>query len=246
MPPVYDSPACARGSNTRLPRKAGAVCFSELPVARPPFAVLLLISAALGVVAAQTYQQKTERERDTWQRVPELLAAAKVRAGARVADIGAGDGFLTVRLSQAVGPSGKVYAVDSDARAIRNLRDRIAAAKLTNVDVIEGTKDNPRLPVGTLDGVIVLNAYHEIDNGVGMLKQLFAALKPMGHIVISDPLPTATASTRSAQVTEHELAPAFIVTDLRATGFQILERRDQFATSTRGAHFGLVVARKPQ
>jgi precorrin-6B methylase 2 len=211
---------------------------------RAALVTLLFVSAALGSVAAQTYQQKTERERDTWQHVPELFTAANVRPGAVIADIGAGDGFLTVRLSAAVGPSGKVYAVDTDARAVRNLRDRVAAAQLTNVEVIEGAATDPHLPAGACDGVIMLNAYHEITEGVAMLSQIGRALKPAGRLVISDPLPTQPASTRAAQMREHELAPTFIVDDLHAAGLQIFERRDTFATSTRGARFGVIIARR--
>lgn len=211
---------------------------------RAVLVTLLLVSALLGSVAAQTYQQKTERERDTWQHVPELFVAANVRPGAVIADIGAGDGFLTVRLSAAVGPSGKVYAVDTDARAVRNLRDRVTEGHLTNVEVIEGTATDPHLPAGALDGVIMLNAYHEITQGVVMLSNVGRALKSAGRVVISDPLPTQPASARAAQMREHELAPTFIVDDLRAAGFQIIERHDTFATSTRGTRFGVIVARR--
>jgi precorrin-6B methylase 2 len=90
--------------------------------------------------------------------VSELFAAAHVSAGARVADVGAGDGFLTVRLASAVGPSGKVYAVDIDEKVLDGLRHRLADARIANVDVVVGGDDDPHLPADALDAAFIVNA----------------------------------------------------------------------------------------
>src|SRR5829696_4018184 len=87
-----------------------------------------------------------EGDREKWQRVPDLFAAMGVREGAVVADVGAGYGFLTVRLAPAVGATGKVYAVDIVPAVIVKLRDLLAQNKIRNVEVVEGTEDDPRLP----------------------------------------------------------------------------------------------------
>jgi predicted methyltransferase len=185
---------------------------------------------------------QSEALRDSWQRVPELFAAAGVHAGASIADIGAGDGFLTIRLAPAVGPSGKVYAVDIDAKVTDALRQRLAAAGIGNVAVTLGAEDDPRLPAGSLDGALILNSYHEMTRGVSMLTHLHEALKPGGHLVLCEPTPRTPNQSRLTQMNDHVLDPELILQDLRAAGFRVLDRKDLFATNLGGTHFGFVVA----
>ena len=201
----------------------------------------LLIVAAAALAAAPAVAQ-TEQTRETWQRVSDLFAAAGVHAGAAIADIGSGDGFLTVRLSPAVA-TGKVYAVDIDPRILDGLRQRVSKAGLTNVEVIAGAADDPHLPSHGLDGAIILNAYHEMPSGVAVLRHVFDALKPGGRLVVCEPMPDKANQSRAAQMKDHVLDPALILEDLRTAGFQILERQDGFATNLGGTHFGLIVAK---
>jgi predicted methyltransferase len=204
--------------------------------------------AILCVVALSTpahIHAQTEQLRETWQRVPDLFAAAGVHAGATIADVGSGEGFLTVRLAPAVGPTGKVYAVDVDPKVADRLRERLATATISNVHVVIGAEDDPHLPVGALDGVIIVNAYHEMSQGVALLRHLFDALKPDGRLVLCEPIPRTVNQTRAAQMQDHVLDPALIIDDLRAAGFQVLDRQDMFATNLGGTHFGFVVARRP-
>jgi predicted methyltransferase len=167
-----------------------------------------------------------------------------VQEGAVVADVGAGEGFLTVRLSPLVGNSGKVYAVESDKSVADGLRQRVRDAQMTNVEIITGADDDPHLPRG-LDAVIILNAYHEIKHGVTMLRHVYDALKPGAALVLCEPVPATVGRTRAAQLKDHVLYPEVIVGDLQQAGFQIVDRQDPFATNLGGTHFGLVVARRP-
>jgi predicted methyltransferase len=168
-----------------------------------------------------------------------------VHAGAYIADVGSGDGFLTVRLSPAVGATGRVYAIDIDATVADSLRQRLMKDRITNVEVVVGAEDDPHLPIGAIDGVIILNAYHEMARGVAVLRHVFMALKPGGHLVLCEPVPSTPNQSRSAQMDDHVLDPALIVEDVRAAGFQVLDRQDMFATNLGGTHFGLVVAKRP-
>src|SRR5262245_42966199 len=120
--------------------------------------------------------------RDGWQRVADLFTAAGVKPGAHVADVGAGDGFLTVRLASAVGPGGRVYAVDIDEKVVDGLRKRLTTAKVSNVEVIVGGEDDPHLVPGTLDAAFIVNAYHEMPKGVAVLTHLMTAFKPHGRL----------------------------------------------------------------
>lgn len=202
----------------------------------------LCLTACLCTLSAQEIANEPRRE--TWQRVPDLFRAMGVHEGAIVADLGAGEGFLTVRLSPMVGNSGRVYAVDSDESAARGLRQRVRGAQMTNVEVIIGTDDDPHLPQG-LDAVIILNAYHEMKQGATMLRHIRDALKPNTVLVLCEPVPATAGQTRSAQMEDHVLYPQVIVDDLEQAGFQIVDRQDAFATNLGGTHFGLVVARRP-
>jgi predicted methyltransferase len=210
---------------------------------RSRFARFCLVAIALA--AGSRADAQTEQTRESWQRVADLFAAAGVAPGSRVADVGAGDGFLTVRLASAVGSSGKVFAVDIDEKVLDGLRHRLSDARLANVEVVVGAEDDPHLSVGALDAAFIVNAYHEMPNGVAVLQRLLAALKPGGRLVLSEPVPRQPNQSRAAQMSDHVLDPALILDDLRAAGFQVVDRQDKFATNFGGTQFGFIVARRP-
>src|SRR5215471_2361343 len=129
-----------------------------------------LLAASPGRVNGQSASQRQqETTRETWQRVPEIFGAMAVAPGAIVADVGAGDGFLTARLARAVGPTGRVFTVDVDDRAVTRLRARVAEDGLTNVTVVKGDANDPHLDAASLDAVVIVNAYHEMDDHQTML-----------------------------------------------------------------------------
>lgn len=209
---------------------------------------LLRVGALLMIGLAFTARQspaQTEQTRESWQRVDDLIAAAGARSGASIADIGAGEGFLTVRLAKAVGPAGKVYAVDSDPKMTAGLRDRVSKAGLTNVETIDGQESDPHLPMAPLEGVIILNAYHEMANSAAMLGHIISALKPGGRLVVCEPIPSDPTQSRSQQIKDHVIDPQVVADDLRRAGFSIVDRQDRFATNLGGTHFGLIVATRP-
>jgi predicted methyltransferase len=200
--------------------------------------VLVLLWLATCVCKLSAQEIANEPRRETWQRVPDLFRAMGVHEGAIVADVGAGEGFLTVRLSPLVGNSGKVYAVDSDNSLANGLRQRVLDAQMTNVEVITSTDDDPRLPRG-LDAVIILNAYHEMKRGVTMLRHIHDALKPGAALMLCEPVPATVGRTRAAQMEDHALYPEIIVDDLQQAGFQIVDRQDTFATNLGGTNLTL-------
>jgi predicted methyltransferase len=205
--------------------------------------VMLVLAPA---VTGQSIDPDAPREK--WQRVPDLFAAMGVREGAVVADVGAGNGFLTVRLAAAVGSPGKVYAVDIVPDVLKRLRERLAKANISNVDVIEGTEDDPRLPKGALDAVVMINAYHEVAQAATVLQRFREALKPGGRVVLCEPRPKTSGRSRADQMKGHVLSPDLIVEDLKVAGFEIVSREDSFTANPSGPEpepYSLVVARKP-
>lgn len=172
--------------------------------------------------------RKAEDDREQWQKVPEIFAAMRISIGSRVADVGAGSGFFTVRLSRAVGPQGRVYAVDINPNSIRELQERVAREGLTNVDVVTGTDTSPHLPAA-LNAVLIVNAYHEMDAHQTILDEIRRSLTLEGRLVIVEPIAAAREQTsRAEQRGNHEIAMRYVVEDLQQAGFAVIERRERF------------------
>jgi ubiquinone/menaquinone biosynthesis C-methylase UbiE len=211
--------------------------------------IAALACAAPAVMTSAVGQSPpAEEARDRWQRVPDLFDAMGVKEGATVADVGAGGGFLTVRLAQAVGASGRVYAVDIVPAVLDRLRKRLAEASVRNVEVVEGAPNDPRLPAGRLDAIVMVNSYHEVPDHAAVLRKFRDALKQSGRLVLCEPRPKAQGTTRAEQVTSHVLSPDLIVQEVTAAGFELVRRDDDFTANPSGganAPYSLIVAAKP-
>jgi ubiquinone/menaquinone biosynthesis C-methylase UbiE len=140
-----------------------------------------------------------------------------------------------------------VFAVDISESSIQALQRNASNEKLDNIELVLGEPDDPRLPYGSLDGIVIVNAYHEMVQRVAMLDAFKRALKPAGVIVIVDNIPLDSLSTRSRQTNSHQLALSFAEDDLVAQGFEIVRREPQFISQGEGEHphrQWLLVARK--
>jgi ubiquinone/menaquinone biosynthesis C-methylase UbiE len=185
--------------------------------------------------------------RDSWQRVPDVFAALAIGEGSRVADVGAGRGYFTVRLAAQVGNAGRVYAVDIDESSLRRLRNRIDADSLTNVEVIRGEVDNPLLAAGELDAVLVVDTYHEMTEYAAMLSRIREALAPGGRLVMLDFQPPDPSASRSGQTARHTIAMEIAERELAEAGFEIVARDREFTTAGgyRRSHQWMLVALRP-
>lgn len=126
--------------------------------------------------------ERAERENEEHPRLAVRLL--QLRPGEAVADVGAGSGYYTELLSKAVGSSGTVYATDIQPAMLQLLERRIRDRKLTNVKPVLGTEDDPRLPSGALDLVLLVDVYHEFSRPQEMLRRIRSALKPGGRLVL--------------------------------------------------------------
>lgn len=197
-----------------------------------------------------TQAQVAADSREKTEKVSEILAALQAEPGKRIADVGAGEGFYALRIARAVAPAGRVTAVDVSEQYLEKLRARLQQDNVTNVDVVVGAVDDPRLSENTFDAVLVYNAYHEMTAPEPVLKAILKALKPGGRLVMSEPLhDNIREATRAAQVKDHEIGPNFVQQELQAAGFEVIETRPDFLAFTAPGHkggFWLIVARKPQ
>lgn len=201
--------------------------------------VLVFVLSIIGpvILPAQARQpaERSERSaaqvpRDEWQRVSDIIAALGAKEGSRIADLGAGEGWLTTRLARHVGPTGRVFAVDISERALNSLSATLEEAKLANVELVLSEPDDPRLPYGTIDGVVILNAYHEMTTRVPLLEGVKRALRPGGVLVIVDNVPPDSLRSRREQTGRHTLDLEFARDDLEAQGFEIVSSDPTFIT----------------
>lgn len=121
--------------------------------------------------------------RETSELPDRVVDALALRPADVVADIGAGTGFFTLRLAKRV-PRGRVLAVDIDPDVLAVVEERVQAAGLTNVRTVQGTEQNPNLPQGAVDIVLIAASYHEFSHPREMMDNIVAALKPGGRFIL--------------------------------------------------------------
>jgi ubiquinone/menaquinone biosynthesis C-methylase UbiE len=122
-------------------------------------------------------------ERDREEQPNKLMEALKVRPGDMVADIGAGTGYFTFRLSRRVGPKGKVYAVEIQPEMLEIIQKRRLARGVTNIELVLGKEANPKLPDAAIDLILLVDVYHEFRYPYEMTEAMVKALKPGGRLV---------------------------------------------------------------
>lgn len=135
-------------------------------------------------------------DREAWQKPDLIMDELQIADGSRVADLGAGGGWFTIRLARRVGPNGVVFAEDIQPLMLEATTRRVERERLRNVVPVLGTQTDPRLPAtGELDAVLIVGAFHEMDNPAQpeqirtLLNRVLRALKPQGRLGVVDFLP---------------------------------------------------------
>jgi ubiquinone/menaquinone biosynthesis C-methylase UbiE len=193
------------------------------------------------VNAAREAYEAGNKTREPNQRATDLLKAMEVLPGDWVADVGAGAGYYSMRLSQMVGPEGKVFAEDISTEEIGWLNERVKIFDLRNVEVVRGEIDNPKLPSERLAAILIVDSYHHFTQYQSMLEQLRRALKPGGRLVIVDySLPAHRTQSRTDQLKIHELDPELVRTEVAQAGFQVVKCEDPFLKDVKTGGIGLV------
>jgi arsenite methyltransferase len=157
-----------------------------LPRAAKLFQIQLLILLLLAGCARLKQCAYEGFTRDQWQQRERVVASLEIRPGERVADIGAGGGYFVFALAQAVGPEGKVYAVDIDQEMNHLVAERAKKEGVGNIEVVLAKPDDPLLPSAGIDLIFTSNTYHHIDQRVSYLKNLRQYLRPGGRMAIID------------------------------------------------------------
>jgi ubiquinone/menaquinone biosynthesis C-methylase UbiE len=179
--------------------------------------VLVFLSVVLAGCARPAAYGELDKELNRRQPPDKVLAAARVRPGQVVGEVGAGWGRYTVEIARRVGPSGRVYANDIDRDSLEYLRQRCKKAKLANVEVVIGREKDPRFPHGALDLAFMINTYHHLDDPVALLRNLRPALKPGATLVIVEKDPD-----RSPANPHHGTARKTVVRQAGEAGFELV------------------------
>jgi SAM-dependent methyltransferase len=153
-------------------------------------------------------------ERLQINRVMDVLGIA---AGKSVADIGAGSGWFTVRAARRVGADGLVYAVDINPEAVRYVGERARKEQLQNVKTILSKADDPLLPAGSVDAVLLLKTYHEVAQPVVLLRNLRGALRPGAKVGVID---------RNGNGEDHGVGREIVIREAKEAGFELLKQYD--------------------
>jgi SAM-dependent methyltransferase len=164
-----------------------------------------------GIISPEYSDEKTRDNRGEARRVLDRLA---IRPGQRVADIGAGLGYYTVRLARRLGPGATIYATDVTPAYIERLRERLARDGVGGVQIVLGGARDPRLPSDSVDVVILSHVYHEIENPYEFLARLQPALRHGARVGIID-------MDRPTQ--EHGTPPALLRCELAAVGYRQID-----------------------
>jgi ubiquinone/menaquinone biosynthesis C-methylase UbiE len=155
--------------------------------------------------------------RDERLQINRVMDILGITAGKTVADVGAGSGWFTVRAARRVGDGGTVYAVDINPESIRYIEDRAQKEKLHNVKTILGKADDPLLPAGAIDAVLLLKTYHEVAEPVGLLRNLRTALRPGAKVGIID---------RNGNGEDHGVGREVVLREAAQAGYRLLKQYD--------------------
>jgi predicted methyltransferase len=162
-------------------------------------------------------------DREAWQQPGRVMDVLGIADGSVVGDIGAGGGWFTVRLARRVGPHGLVYAEDVQRQMIEAIARRVQREGLRNVRTVLGTDDDAKLPPNALDAVLIVDAYHEVQNRVALLRSIERALKPGGRLGIID---FRMDGGGPGPPLDERVEPEQIVADARAAGLRLISRED--------------------
>ncbi|MGA8539050.1 MAG: class I SAM-dependent methyltransferase [Terriglobales bacterium] len=172
--------------------------------------------------------------RDERLQINRVMDMLDIKPGKNVADIGAGSGWFTVRAARRVTGSGTVYAVDINPEAIHYIDQRAKKEHLQNIKTILSKPDDPQLPAGSIDAVLLLKTYHEVAHPVALLRNLRSSLKPRAKIGVID---------RNGNGENHGLSKNVVIREAVQAGYELRDSQD--FVKADGMDYFLIFTAKP-
>ncbi len=179
-------------------------------------------------------QFSNEAARDEAGEAKFVMDWAGIQPGTTVADIGAGEGYYTIRLAERVGAKGRVLAQDINRGALDRLGERVTRERLDNVAIKEGALDDPRLPENSFDRVFMVHMYHEVGEPYAFLWRLRPALAKGGQVIVVD---------RDRSTEKHGIPPKLLFCEFDAVGYRLTGFSEQLNLGGYMARFELTEKR---
>jgi predicted methyltransferase len=167
-----------------------------------------------GISTNTNWLERATREQE--EAPAQALQLIGIHPGMVVADVGAGTGYMTIRLAELVGSTGKVYANDLQPGMLRIIQDRARTERLSNVETVQGTETDARLPENAMDLALLVDVYHELWHPQEMLRSIRRALKPDGLLVLVE---YRKEDPNIPIVETHRMSVADARTEVEAEGF---------------------------
>ena len=164
-----------------------------------------------------TYSIDSEDQRDSRGEAQTVMDLAELEPGMTVADIGAGNGYYTLRLAKRVGENGRVLAQDIDGDALARLGRRVERQRLDNVSIRRGEPADPRLPANSFDRVFMVHMYHEIEQPYEFLWRLWPSLREDGQVIVVD---------KDRPTDRHGIDPLLLSCELERVGYELVAFKD--------------------
>jgi ubiquinone/menaquinone biosynthesis C-methylase UbiE len=196
---------------------AGCDRAQDPPAAERPETALEFPLPDRPVSALGSNEFSTETQRDKVDEARKVMDFAAIEPGMTVADIGAGEGYYTIRLAQRVGKDGRVLAQDIDQAALSRLGQRVEKERLDNVSIKLGGIDDPRLPQDSFDRVFMVHMYHEVSEPYAFLWRLWPSLKQGGRAIVVDV---------DRPTDQHGIDPFLLKCEFEQVGFELATFRD--------------------
>lgn len=207
--------------------------------------IVSLLFVVQQAVATLQILTVVERDRDTWQRPEAILQQLDVHPGDVIVDLGSGAGYFSLKLAPMVGGQGRVLAVDLRRQSLAFLWIRAVRQSHWNVRIIHGEADDPDLPPGPVDAVLIANTYHELAEPEPILRALRVSMRPGARLVVVDRAPAESGEPREEAAGHHEVSVAAAAEDIERQGFDEVSRQERFIDrSPDGEAWWLVVFRK--
>lgn len=213
---------------------AAMVSACDLGVSSPDEAVFPKPDRPVSAIGSNQFS--TEDQRDSRGEAETVMKLAEIEPGMTVADIGAGNGYYTVRLAERVGATGRVLAQDIDGQALAGLGRRVERQRLDNVSIRRGEFADPKLPENSFDRIFMVHMYHEIEQPYEFLWRMWPALRDEGQVVVVDV---------DRPTDQHGIDPLLLSCEFERVGYELVAFKDAPELSGYYAQFK-AAARRPE
>jgi predicted methyltransferase len=202
-----------------------SAALAQQPVEGPPVYKGRRVANVMSYAGAPWLERA---DRDQEEAPSKLLAKLALRPGQNVADLGCGSGFYSRRIAPQIAPEGKVYAVDIQPEMLRMLEESARQEGITNIVALLGEPDDPKLPAGAIDWLLLVDVYHELQSPEPMLAKIREALAPEGRVALVE---FRLEGTTAAHIrTEHRMSVEQVLAEWEPAGFELVELWEEMPT----------------